>query len=99
MRKLSWFQQRRFDAAINYINTNGELSFNEVLARVSGFVSADRHTVIHALTYAVAEGKITVRYDAVKDGCFVESQTSVLDFSDDIDIFKDVEAIYMKAAA
>lgn len=99
MRKLSWFQQRRFDAAINHINTKGELSFDEVLARVSGFVSADRHTVVHALAYAIAEGKITVRYDAIKDGCFVESQTSVTAFGPDVDIFEDVEAVYTKAAA
>lgn len=99
MRKLTWLQKRRLNAAIKHIDTVGELSFSEVFARVSGLFVVDRHAMVYELSQAIAEGKITVRYDAVKDGCCVESQTSVLDFGSDVDIFSDVEIIYMKAMA
>ena len=95
MSNLNWFERRRFERAITDINTIGELSFDDVFDRVK---PSSRDALIYALAHAIYDKRISVRYDAVVEGIFAESQTSVLDFSDSIDIFKDVEAVYVKAA-
>jgi len=90
---LTWLQRRRFKTALRTINEQGELTFSQISCIVGNPV---KNALAFELAHSIGEGKITVRYDAVQEGIFVESQTSILDFSNSIDVFNDVEAVYMK---
>lgn len=89
---MNWFAQKQFTKAMQRLQTQGEMSYDEIKKIVW---LADVHDLGMALSDEVYHGRLAPRYDYTKPNGTVKSNYRLTDFGDAIDFINDVTVVYV----